>query len=126
MRTLAPVLCVLWLLAYGAPSWVLLRFELDRDRIVREECVQRGVPLEERTCFGQCHLVAELNDLKDKEAGQGAPQLASKWEPEAPAKDDHSEFLSNESVAPNMAPMRAEGLLSGHPRVAEGVPWSVA
>jgi hypothetical protein len=93
---------------------------------VREECVQRGVPLEERTCFGQCHLVTELNDLKEKEAGHGAPELASKWEPEAPLNEDDHALLPHDELVALKAPPQADGLLAGHTRVSEGVPWSVA
>jgi hypothetical protein len=70
--------------------------------------------------------VAELNELKDKEAGQGAPQLTSKWEPEAPLNEDDGDLPTHEELIPLKAPQQAEGLLTGHTRVSEGVPWSVA
>jgi len=124
MRFTAPFLVALWFLAYAAPSWVVVRFVLDRDRIIKEECVQRGVPLAERTCFGQCHLVKQLNELEEKEQ-QGAPTGTTlKWEPEA----DQRNAVSGAEPAPVDVdgPYRhpASTLLSGARRNLEGVPRS--
>jgi|694.fasta_scaffold05036_9 hypothetical protein len=124
MRFTAPFLVALWFLAYAEPSWVVVRFGLDRDRIIKEECVQRGVPLAERTCFGQCHLVKQLNDLEEKEQ-QGAPTGTTlKWEPEA----DQRNAVSLGEPAPNdlNGPYRhpSSMLLTGVDRSLEGVPRS--
>jgi hypothetical protein len=123
MRVSAPLLVALWLMAYAAPSWVVLRFELDRDRIVREDCVQRGVPLAERTCFGQCHLVKELNDLKDQDPQQGEPTSSAKWDPEAlPLVDTQCSIpLGDHRSGPR--PLISMRVLDGHPLALEGVPW---
>lgn len=123
MRSSAPVLIALWLLAYAAPSWVLVRFELDRDRIVREDCIQRGVPLAERTCFGQCHLVKELNDLKEKDAEQGAPSTSVKWEPEALAQVEVKTNVPFHAGSAYAGPLGIMPVLDGHVSGPEGVPW---
>ena len=124
MRFTPPFLVALWLMAYAAPSWVVVRFGLDRDRIIKEECVQRGVPLAERTCFGQCHLVKQLNDLEEKEQ-QGAPTGTTlKWEPEADQRNAVS--LAEPAPVDLGGPYRhpASTLLSGARRSLEGVPRS--
>lgn len=124
MRAFAPLLILFWLLAYAAPSWVLVRFHMDRERIVLEECVQRGVSLENRTCFGQCHLVKELNELEKQEQGGVPGTVTVKWEPEA--------MFDRSAVPPpaavellHLRPLeRVSGLLSGIRSVQEGVPRS--
>lgn len=124
MRAFAPLFILLWLLAYAAPSWVVVRFHMDRERIVLEECVQRGVPLEKRTCFGQCHLVKELNELEKQEQGGVPGTISVKWEPEAM-------FTASPLHAPASLDLQhvipfdqASTLLSGIPSVQEGVPRS--
>jgi len=124
MRFTAPFLVALWLLAYAAPSWVVVHFLIDRDRIVTEECVQRGVPLAERTCFGQCHLVMQLNELEEKEQ-QGAPTGSTlKWDPEADQRSDSS--MAATVIPERVRPFRhpASRLLCGESRTMEGVPRS--
>ncbi len=123
MRSSAPLLIALWLLAYAAPSWVLLRFELDRDRIVQEDCVQRGVPLAERTCFGQCHLVKELNELKEKDPQQGEQASSLKWDPEAMPIARANLALPVLATVSSERPWIGEPLQDGHPFALEGVPW---
>ncbi len=124
MRAFAPTLILLWLLAYAAPSWVVVRFHMDRERIVLEECVQRGVPLKERTCFGQCHLVKKLNDLEKQEQGGVPGTVTVKWEPEAM-------FTAISLLSPASLDLvhvhrveQASALLSRTPKVQEGVPRS--
>lgn len=124
MRFTAPFLVTLWLMAYAAPSWVMVHFLVDRDRIVQEECVQRGVPLAKRTCFGQCHLVSQLNELEEKEQ-QGAPTSSTlKWDPEADQRN-MTPFAAPTPPGRNR-PFRhtASMLLCGVARTVEGVPRS--
>jgi len=124
MRPLAPLLCALWLLAYAAPSWVVLHFRFERDRIVREECVQRGVPLAERTCFGHCHLVRELNAWKDREDRSGAPVTMTKWEPEALPCDEGPDAALKSGPLTHRSMDRIIAISAGFPTGPEGVPRS--
>jgi hypothetical protein len=60
--------CILVLLVTAAvlfmPVCILIQFQLDKDRIASELCVQRDVDEPIRTCHGQCHLSKQLEPLQ--------------------------------------------------------------
>ncbi len=61
--------CITILLVTGltlfVPVCILLQFQLDKERIARELCIQREVAEETRTCHGQCHLTKQLKPLQE-------------------------------------------------------------
>ncbi|HEX2616735.1 MAG TPA: hypothetical protein VHL57_04280, partial [Flavobacteriales bacterium] len=63
-------LACLLIAAMGLPfvliAVVLVRFHVERDRIIKEVCVQRAVPEARRTCHGQCHLKKQLEAEPDE------------------------------------------------------------
>lgn len=124
MRIVPVLLIALWLLAFAAPTWVMVRFQADRARIIRDECVQRDMPDELRTCFGRCQLIKSLNDLRDQEQhGTPAASLV-KWEPEAISEHRTVRTACDPFLA-IAEPVQFEvRVLSGHVRLLEGVPRS--
>ena len=53
---LGRLLLFLFAATVAAPAVVMVDFLLERDRIIKELCVQRAVPEMVRTCHGQCYL----------------------------------------------------------------------
>jgi hypothetical protein len=124
MRHIAPFLAMLWMLACGTSTWVVLRHHVDRARIVQEECVQRDMPSELRTCYGRCQLIRALNDLRKQEQ-HGAPvEITVKWEPEATAQQADPILAFHDRTAVPTGPEKAAALRPGHPCFPEGVPRS--
>lgn len=122
MRALAPLLGLLWLLAFAAPSWTMLRWELDHDRIAREECVQKDMPEELRTCYGRCQLIRALNELREKERPGSPSPTVVKWEPTAtvqPAMPMHRPGSLLQGPIGTNGPI---ALMPGFPTLLEGVP----
>lgn len=56
------------------PVSFLVQFELDRERIARELCVQREVAEETRTCHGQCHLTKKLKPFQEDTPQSAIPE----------------------------------------------------
>lgn len=105
-----------------APSLFVLHFQLRRDYIERELCMQREVAAEMRTCHGQCHLSKQLKAL-EREAAQGFP---------AEQIDFRTEWAVDAFSAPVVITYRSEprrfacvavGLLNGFRAQSDPVPW---
>ncbi len=122
MRALAPLLVVLWSLAFAAPTWTMLRWGLDHDRIAREECVQKDMPDELRTCYGRCQLIRALHQLREKEQ-QGPPAAPLvKWEPTATVEHELPVRWRPSRCARTTGMTGPTDLLAGFPTALEGVP----
>lgn len=67
MRFTAHVLLLALLASVFAPAIIVGDFIVERDRIVRELCVQRLVPEEMRTCHGNCYLSKTLRKVDQQE-----------------------------------------------------------
>jgi hypothetical protein len=72
-RTGSCLLILVMSLPLMLTAFVMVRFELERDRIIQEECVQRFKPVEQNCCKGQCHLEKQLRVTEDARADVPAP-----------------------------------------------------
>lgn len=100
---------------------VIIHFQLERDRIIRELCVQRSLPEGMRTCHGQCHLKKRLQ----AEAPQhvpAPPRLELRIEPAIPFHA-RAEGSIREARTRSFEPERAVRMSAGYPFTAEPVPW---
>jgi hypothetical protein len=70
LRTTSITIILIMGLTLIIPMCVLVHFQLDRDRIAKELCVQREVAEETRTCHGECHLRDQLKPLQADEPQQ--------------------------------------------------------
>jgi hypothetical protein len=64
LRTTSITIILIMGLALIIPVCILVHFQLDRERIANELCVQRAVTEETRTCHGECHLRDQLRSLQ--------------------------------------------------------------
>lgn len=122
MRAIAASLFALMVGLILAPAIVVVEFHADRDRIVRELCVQRDVVGEMRTCHGECQLSKRLSAL-EREANAPFPmeRLESRFEPQAPVRD--ALRFSPPSPQPHRFASCEAALLSRALPVDELVPW---
>lgn len=120
---LGRLLLFLFAATVATPAVVMVDFLLERDRIIKELCVQRAVPEMERTCHGQCHLAKQLKETAPKKEELPVPptirfevQFAGVYTAftvDAPRTDLRSIHPVDRSYA----------VLSGFPTCPEGVPW---
>ena len=117
------LLLFLFAATVAAPAFVMVDFLLERDRIIKELCVQRAVPELERTCHGQCHLAKQLKETAPEKEELPVPptirfevQFAGAYTAAlvpVPQADLRSGYPVDRSYA----------VLSGYPTGPEGVPW---
>ncbi len=72
-RALASLLIAVISLPLIMTVFVFVHFHLDRERIIKEVCVERFKPVEENCCKGSCHLEKQLKEPEGQEQGPKAP-----------------------------------------------------
>ncbi|MBS1580825.1 MAG: hypothetical protein JST66_01360 [Bacteroidetes bacterium] len=123
MLTAARLLFVTYLMSVCLPAAILVNFLAQRDRIVREVCVQRMVPEGRRTCHGQCHLARQLKEAQgDKDEGTRALPMLRFEQEFVEALMDFA--MSVPAGLPAIGPLAWNaGLLAGYPASPRVVPW---
>lgn len=121
-RTVAGFLVVAMAMPFVLTATVLIRFHLERDRIIKELCVQRALPAAEQTCHGQCHL---MKQLQAQEAPQDLPALPSLELRMEPAISSHAGISLSIPQARSRwyGPDVRYGRGAGYPSLADPVPW---
>lgn len=79
MRWVSKILLILYVVAAFKNGAILVFFEMNREEIVAEKCVERK--LEVNTCQGKCHLKAMLEEV-DKESQDEEQTFTFKYEVE--------------------------------------------
>ncbi len=122
-RALAVLLITAMAMPMGLTAYVLVQFQLERDRIIKEVCVQRDRPLERNCCKGMCHLRKQLKAQEGEEHGpRSLPRIELREEPAVPVADRTVPLAlraSERSFGPRPDPVFTPGFT----RVAEPVPW---
>ena len=121
-RTVAGFLVVAMAMPFVLTATVLIRFHLERDRIIKELCVQRALPAAEQTCHGQCHL---MKQLQAQEAPQDLPALPSLELRMEPAISSHAGISLSIPQARSRwyGPDVRYDRGAGYPSLADPVPW---
>ena len=102
---------------------VLVRFQLERDRIITERCVQRMLPAAEQTCHGRCHLKKQLAAAEALQEKAPAPvRLELRMEP-AVVGHCTVRISAPAGGALLFGPEGFVHLSSGYTATAEPVPW---
>ena len=120
---LGRLLLFLFAATVAAPAVVMVDFLVERERIVRELCVQRAVPEMERTCHGQCHLTRQLKETRPKQEEMPAPPTIRFEVQFAGALSAALWPVPRADLRPSYPVDRAYAVLPGHPTGPEGVPW---
>lgn len=85
MRCLVALILAVFIAMLLAPTYVLLDFKIEQDRIERELCVQRDMVETMRTCHGHCELSKRFRQLEEAaEAGVPVERLKQRLEPITP------------------------------------------
>ena len=121
-RALALFLIVATGLPFALTTLVLVRFQLDRERIISEHCVQRTLPEGEQTCHGQCHLKKQLCEQAPQAATPARPHIELRMEP-AISSRSHVQVTMPASGSRWFGPEKSIGMAAGHRPIAEPVPW---
>lgn len=121
-RTVAGFLVVAMVLPFVLTATVLVSFHLERDRIIKELCVQRALPEAEQTCHGQCQLKKQLQAAEAPQDVPALPRLELRMEP---AISSHAGFsLSIPQVrSRSFGPEEHVRMGAGYPSLADPVPW---
>lgn len=104
-------------------GFVLIRFQVERARIVEELCVQRTLPEAQQTCHGRCHLMKRLPAAEAQQASTPAPpRLELRSEPAVVGRPS---VVINvpDATARMFGPDGSVHFLTGHSLPAEPVPW---
>jgi hypothetical protein len=107
----------------AAPAVVMVDFLLERDRIIKELCVQRAVPEMERTCHGQCHLAKQLKETAPTKGELPVPPTIRFEVQFAGAYTAATVDAPRTDLRPSHPVDRTYAVLSGYPTCPEGVPW---
>lgn len=123
-RALASLLLLATSLPLVVTGFVLVRFQLERDRIIREVCVQRDRPIEKNCCKGSCQLEKQLKEQEGQEPGSSVPpRIELRVEPAVLCGPMRATLCLAASVrlfgGDPASPTRA-----GHPALADHVPWA--
>lgn len=122
-RTLAVLLVLAITLPMVITACVLIRFHMDRDRIIREVCVQRARPIEQNCCKGMCHLRKQLKEQDGEERGpRSLPRIELREEP-AITDDTVDQVPVLPACARTFGPEAAFGFAAGYRSITEPVPW---
>ena len=119
---LGRLLLFLFAATVAAPAVVMVDFLLERDRIIKELCVQRTVPEMERTCHGQCHLAKQLKETSGTREDAPLPptiRFEVQFASERPQLDVSAPQVDVQRQHPQAGSM---ALLVGHTTCPEGVP----
>lgn len=104
-------------------GFVLVRFHLERDRIIKEKCVQRALPEKKQTCHGRCHLKKQLAAAESRQENTPTPpRFELRIEP---AVVGHTNKLVNVplGIARLFGPDGPVHVSVGYTATAEPVPW---
>ena len=117
-QLLATVLILMLLFVEFGATVVLVDFQLDRERIIRELCVQRDLLPEMQSCKGNCVLSKKL---KAAEQGADHPMDLTLFEYSA------TTGLAS-PIETDLPIMRSFGIacfeeLTGYPSAEDVVPW---
>jgi hypothetical protein len=81
-----------------APLAVLLEFQIHRDSIERELCVQRDVMESMRTCHGECQLAKRFKALEqESETEFPSDRIEVRLEPRVPISENVAELRRDAS-----------------------------
>lgn len=121
---LAYGLIAMMALPFVLTATIIVRFHLERDRIIREVCVQRAVPEAKRTCHGQCHLKKQLDEEKEAGPADASPSLRVELRVEPAITHDARTWSIDPAASlrcygPALSAPLPEGFLS----LADPVPW---
>lgn len=120
---LGRLLLFLFAATVAAPAFVMVDFLLERDRIIKELCVQRTVPEMKRTCHGQCHLAKQLKETAPAEEELPVPPTIRFELQFAGAYTAATVHAPQADLRPGHPEDRSYTVLSGFPTCPEGVPW---
>ncbi len=109
-------------LPFALTGLVLTRFHLERERIIREACVQRFLPVEQNCCRGTCQLEKRLQEHGLGERQAPTPRIELRVE-QAIVHALRAWVIVPEVYARGFAPERGDHLAAGHPSPIEPVPW---
>ncbi|MBS1583914.1 MAG: hypothetical protein JST66_17080 [Bacteroidetes bacterium] len=123
-RMLAYGLIAVMALPFVLTATIIVRFHLERDRIIREVCVQRAVPEAKRTCHGQCHLKKQLDEEQDAGPTEAPSPLRVELRVEPAITHDTRPMAVGPTASlrcygPALSAPLPEGFLS----LADPVPW---
>ncbi|MBP6574894.1 MAG: hypothetical protein KA230_10615 [Flavobacteriales bacterium] len=122
-RALAFLLIAATSLPILLTGFVLVRFQVQRDRIIQERCVQRALPEAEQTCHGSCHLKKQLAAAEAQQANVPAPpRFELRIEP-AVVGHPSVRIHVPEATARKFGPEGSVHLSYGYAATAEPVPW---
>lgn len=102
---------------------VLVRFELEQERIIKEKCVQRFMPQAERTCNGKCHLKEQLRTDEVPQQQAPMPRLALRIDPVVSIHATLTCVLVPVAAERAFAPEADDALAAGYAFIADPVPW---
>lgn len=121
-RTVAGFLVVAMALPFVLTATVLVRFHLERDRIIKELCVQRALPEAEQTCHGQCHLKKKLQVQEAPQDLPALPRLELRMEP---AVNGHVGIPLSipQARSRSFGPEEQYRMGAGYPSLSDPVPW---
>jgi len=120
---LGRLLLFLFAATVATPAVVMVDFLLERDRIIKELCVQRAVPEMERTCHGQCHLAKQLKEIAPAKEELPVPPTIRFEVQFAGAHTAATVHAPQAQLRPGYPLDRSYAVLSGFPTCTEGVPW---
>lgn len=122
-RLLAYLLIIATSLPLLLTAFVLVRFQVERDRIIQERCVERFKPIEQNCCKGSCHLEKQLKEQEGLEQGVPvAPRLELRVEPAVVGEPGDFDMVlaAAERLFGGETVVTAR---AGHPSIADPVPW---
>lgn len=121
-RTVAGFLVLAMALPFVLTAAVLIVFQLERDRIIKERCVQRALPAAEQTCHGQCHLKKRLQAQEAPQDVPAQPRLELRMEP---AISGHAGIALSipQARSRSFGPAAQFREGEGYPSLADPVPW---
>ena len=122
-RVLASLLIAAASLPFLMTAFVLVRFHVERERIIKEVCAQRSRPVEQNCCKGSCHLEKQLKDREGQKQSVPLPlRLELREEPAVAmnAREFRMVLAAAERLFGGDPVATAR---SGHPSIADPVPW---
>jgi len=123
VRKLVRLVLLVYVVTLLAPAAVVTVFLVQRDRIIKESCVERFKPVEQNCCKGSCHVRKQLKEQEGPQETPGSPsRIELRVEPAVVAAIG-SGHLHIPSAAVCFGPAQDGSVLAGHAPVTEPVPW---
>lgn len=122
-RAVTGLLILAMSLPFALTGFVLVRFELERERIIKEQCVQRFMPETQQTCHGKCHLKRQLRTDEAPQQQAPLPRLTLRVDPAVSVHVTLACVPVPVATERSFAPEAVGGPAAGHPSIADPVPW---